>query len=46
MNPEVGHQFREHVLSKGNSLPPDELYRNFMDRDPRADALLQRSGLS
>jgi oligopeptidase A len=46
MNPEVGHQFREQVLSKGNSLPPDELYRNFMDRDPRADALLQRSGLS
>ncbi len=46
MNPDVGHQFREHILSKGNSLPPDQLYRNFMSREPKAEALLQRSGLS
>jgi oligopeptidase A len=46
MNPEIGRKFREDILSKGNSLPPDQLYRNFMDRDPQAEALLQRSGLS
>ena len=46
MNPEIGHKFREHILSKGNSLPPDQLYRNFMDRDPKVEALLKRSGLS
>jgi oligopeptidase A len=46
MNPEIGRKFREHILSKGNSLPPDQLYRNFMDRDPKVEALLKRSGLS
>ncbi|MGY8712815.1 MAG: M3 family metallopeptidase, partial [Verrucomicrobiia bacterium] len=46
LNPEIGRKFREHILSKGNSLPPDQLYRNFMDRDPQVEALLQRSGLS
>jgi len=46
MNPEIGHRFRQHILSKGNSLPPDQLYRNFMERDPKIEALLQRSGLS
>ena len=46
MNPEIGRKFREDILSKGNSLPPDQLYRNFMDRDPQVEALLQRSGLS
>jgi oligopeptidase A len=45
MNPEIGHRFRQHILSKGNSLPPDQLYRNFMERDPKIEALLQRSGL-
>ncbi len=42
---EVGRQFREHVLSKGNSRPVDELFRNFMGRDPRLEPLLERSGL-
>ncbi|MBB5353518.1 oligopeptidase A [Haloferula luteola] len=41
----VGREFREHILSKGNSAPVDELYRRFMGRDPELEPLLIRSGL-
>lgn len=46
LNPETGMAFRECILSKGNSLPADELYRNFMGRDPDQTALLERAGLA
>ena len=46
LNAETGADFREHILSKGNSAPPDELYRNFMGRDPELGALLVRAGLA
>ncbi len=42
---ETGREFREHILSKGNSVPVDELYRRFMGRDPELEPLLARSGL-
>ncbi len=45
LNPETGRAFREHILSKGNSAPPDELYRRFMGRDPDQEPLLVRAGL-
>lgn len=45
LNPETGRAFREHILSQGNSAPPDELYRRFMGRDPELGPLLVRSGL-
>ena len=45
LNPQTGHDFREHVLSKGNSAPADELYRRFMGRDPSLEPLLRRAGL-
>ncbi len=45
MNPQTGRDFRKHILSQGNSAPPDELYRRFMGRDPELEPLLVRAGL-
>ena len=46
LNADTGAAFREHILSKGNSIPPDELYRRFMGRDPDHEPLLVRAGLA
>ena len=45
LNPQTGRDFREHILSKGNSAPADELYRRFMGRDPSLEPLLRRADL-
>lgn len=37
--------FREHILSKGGSDKPMNLYIQFRGRQPKEDALIQRSGL-
>ncbi len=46
LNPETGMSFREHILSKGNSAPPEVLYETFMSRPADPTALLARAGLA
>jgi oligopeptidase A len=46
LNAETGAAFREHILSKGNSVAPDELYRRFVGRDPELGPLLVRAGFA
>ena len=46
LNPVTGRAFRAHILSTGNSQPVDELYRQFMGRDPELQPLLERNGLA
>ena len=41
----TGADFVQHMLSRGNSADPAELFRAFRGRDPDANALLKRSGL-
>ncbi|EAY22789.1 Clan MA, family M3, oligopeptidase A-like metallopeptidase [Trichomonas vaginalis G3] len=44
-NKETGMSFRREILEKGNSIPVQEEFRNFMGRDPSQEALLKRSGI-
>jgi len=46
LNPATGRSFRNAILSKGNSRRPEELFRDFMGRDPELRPLMERSGLA
>ncbi len=41
---ETAKKFREHILSKGGSADPMELYKKFRGAAPRIEPLLKRSG--
>ncbi len=44
-NQEVATKFKEHVLSKGGTENPMELYKRFRGSEPKVEALLERAGL-
>ena len=39
-------KFRQNVLTKGGTVDPAQLYRQFRGQDPTIDALLRRDGIS
>lgn len=44
-NQEVAKKFKDHILSKGGTEHPMELYKKFRGREPDPNALLRRDGL-
>ncbi|MGB5554701.1 MAG: M3 family metallopeptidase, partial [Flavobacteriaceae bacterium] len=44
-NKAVATKFKEHVLSKGGTENPMELYKRFRGAEPKVEALLERAGL-
>lgn len=44
-NREIANKFREHILSKGGTENPMELYKRFRGRAPKIEPLLERAGL-
>ncbi len=46
LNPEVGADFRRHILERGGSEPPEVLFERFRGRPPRIDALLRHCGIN
>lgn len=45
-NPQTAQDFLQHILEKGGSENPMQLFENFRGREPRVDALLKHSGIS
>ncbi|MFM4703751.1 oligopeptidase A [Aeromonas bivalvium] len=45
-NQATGQSFLKHILEKGGSKEPMELFRAFRGREPQVDALLRHSGIA
>lgn len=46
MNQEIGRDYINKVIGRGGSVDPEELIKNFLDREPRSDAFFKSLGLS
>ena len=46
MNATTGEAFRSSILAQGSQKPADELFRDFMKRDPSPEALMKREALT
>ena len=44
-NKDIATKFKDHVLSKGGTENPMELYKRFRGKEPSVEALLERAGL-
>jgi Zn-dependent oligopeptidase len=44
-NREIGDAYREHILSKGGTEHPMELFKKFRGQEPSSNALLRKCGL-
>ena len=42
---DIASRFRDHILSRGGTEHPMELYKRFRGKEPQPDALLRRAGL-
>ncbi|MBD3231146.1 hypothetical protein GF322_00635 [Candidatus Dependentiae bacterium] len=45
LNSEIGQEFANKILSKGGSVEPDKLLRNFLGRAPNQEAFLKEYGI-
>ncbi len=45
LNPEVGKRYREFILGQGANKEPMELVKEFLGREPNADAFYKSLGL-
>lgn len=44
-NPQTGQAFLDHILTRGGSEEPMELFKRFRGREPQLDALLRHKGI-
>jgi len=45
LNPEIGQKYIDKVLSRGGSVDPNILIKDFLEREPNQDAFLENMGI-